>query len=205
MPDESLVHPHAMAQMKDFYTAHQLPWAKLCPLLPADLPGAHWQPSVARSGGPDHNRAHMKEESMSNLSLDQANLLINGALAKAAALKLKPLCVVVIDAGSNIVAIQRQDGASALRWKVALGKAAGALGIGVSSRKIAEMALERPAFVASLGSIATQGVVPAAGGLIVKDAKGAIHGAVGVSGDTSDNDELCALAGAAAAGLVAQP
>jgi uncharacterized protein GlcG (DUF336 family) len=141
---------------------------------------------------------------MSNISLEQANLLIAGALSKAGSLKLKPLCVVVIDAGSNIVAMQRQDGSSSLRWKVALGKAAGALGIGVSSRKIAEMAIERPTFVASLGNLAPQGLVPAAGGLIVKDASGGAVGAVGVSGDTSDNDELCAFAGVTAAGLVAQ-
>jgi uncharacterized protein GlcG (DUF336 family) len=127
-----------------------------------------------------------------SISLKQANALITGAIAKACELQLKPVCVVVLDAGSNIVAIQRQDGASVLRWKVALGKAAGALGMGVSSRKIAEMAVERPTFVAALGSIAPQGVVPAAGGIIVKDADGTTQGAVGISGDTSDNDELCA-------------
>jgi uncharacterized protein GlcG (DUF336 family) len=141
---------------------------------------------------------------MSNLSLDQANALITGAIAKALALQLKPLCIVVLDAGSNIMALQRQDGASVLRWKIALGKAAGALGVGVSSRKIADMAAERPAFVAALGSLAPQGLVPAAGGVIVIDAKRLITGAVGVSGDSSDNDELCALAGIAAAGLLPQ-
>jgi uncharacterized protein GlcG (DUF336 family) len=138
------------------------------------------------------------------IALVEANALIAGALAKAAALKLKPLCVVVIDAGSNLVALQRQDGASTLRWKVALGKAAGALGVGVSSRKLAEMASERPTFVASLGSLAPQGLVPAAGGIIILNAAGHIAGAVGISGDTSDNDELCALAGIIAAGLQPQ-
>jgi uncharacterized protein GlcG (DUF336 family) len=141
---------------------------------------------------------------MSNISLDQANAVVTGALAKAKELKLKPVCVIVLDAGGHLIALQRQDGASSLRWKVAVGKAAGALGIGVSSRKIAEMALERPAFVASLTSIAPQGMVAAAGGVIIANTEGDLVGAVGVSGDTSDNDELCALAGIAAARLVSQ-
>jgi uncharacterized protein GlcG (DUF336 family) len=142
---------------------------------------------------------------MSTISLVQANLLAAGAIAKASALELKPLCIVVLDAGSNIVAVQRQDDASSLRWKVALGKAAGALGLGISSRKIAEMALERPTFVAALGTLAPQGLVPAAGGLVFVDTMGVITGAIGISGDSSDNDELCALAGIAAAGLLPKP
>jgi uncharacterized protein GlcG (DUF336 family) len=85
-----------------------------------------------------------------------------------------------------------------------MGKASGALGIGVSSRKIGEVATERPSFIASLDAIAPHGVVPAAGGVIVVDGDGVPIGAVGVTGDTSDNDEACALAGIAAAGLTAQ-
>ncbi len=103
-----------------------------------------------------------------------------------------------------MIAFQRQDRASSLRERIASGKASGALALGVSSRKIGEMAAERPSFVASLGAMATHGIIPAAGGVIVVDAEGLPIGAVGITGDTSDNDEACALAGIAAAGLTAQ-
>ncbi|MBE7212333.1 MAG: heme-binding protein, partial [Gluconacetobacter diazotrophicus] len=104
---------------------------------------------------------------MTRITLEQANAVVGGALGKARELGLKPLCVVVLDAGGHLLALQRQDGASLLRPQVALGKAGGALALGVSSRRIAEMAAERPTFVASLGPIAPHGVVPAAGGVIV--------------------------------------
>jgi len=138
------------------------------------------------------------------LTLQQANAIIAGALDKAAELKLKPLSVAVLDSGGHLIAFQRQDGSSLMRFQIANGKAAGALALGVSSRKIAEMAAERPSFIASLNSIATAGVVPAAGGLLLADERGAVIGAVGVTGDVSDNDEICALAGIAASGLSAK-
>jgi uncharacterized protein GlcG (DUF336 family) len=109
-----------------------------------------------------------------------------------------------MDAGGHLIAFQRQDGASTLRPQIACAKAGGALSLGVSSRKIGDMAAERPTFIASLGPIAPHGVVPAAGGVIVVDGEGLPIGAVGITGDTSDNDELCTLAGIAAAGLTAQ-
>ncbi|HZQ39984.1 MAG TPA: heme-binding protein, partial [Rhizomicrobium sp.] len=130
--------------------------------------------------------------------------IIQEAFAKGSSLKLKPLSVAVLDPGGHLIAFQRQDNASILRFGIASGKAAGALALGVSSRKIGEMAAERPSFVASLGTIASQGVIPAAGGVIVMNGAGQIMGAVGVTGDTSDNDEACALAGIEAAGLKAQ-
>jgi uncharacterized protein GlcG (DUF336 family) len=141
---------------------------------------------------------------MNRITLDQANRAIAGAIAKGAALKLKPLSVVVLDPGGHVIAFQRQDGASTMRFEIAVGKAAGALALGVSSRKIAEMAAERPSFVASLGPLAPHGVIPAAGGVLVVDGSGNILGAVGITGDTSDNDEACALAGIEAAGLKVQ-
>lgn len=141
---------------------------------------------------------------MNRISLEQANRIIEGAFAKSSSLKLKPLSVAVLDPGGHLIAFQRQDNASSLRFGIALGKAAGALSIGVSSRKIGEMAAERPSFVASLAAIAPGGVIPAAGGVIVLDGAGQIVGAAGATGDTSDNDELCALAGIEAAGLKAQ-
>src|SRR5687768_14685217 len=99
------------------------------------------------------------------LSLDQANRIVAAALGKGRELGLKPLCVAVVDAGGHLIALQRQDGASTMRPQVAVAKAAGAPGLGVSSRKIGEMAAERPTFVASLAALAPLGLVPAAGGV----------------------------------------
>lgn len=141
---------------------------------------------------------------MSRITLDQANTLITAALAKGGELGLKPLSVAVLDAGGHLLAFQRQDNSSTLRPQIATGKAAGALALGMSSRKIADMAGERPTFLTSIGMVAPHGIVPAAGGVLIVDAQGATIGAVGVTGDSSDNDELCALAGVAKAGLAAQ-
>jgi uncharacterized protein GlcG (DUF336 family) len=140
---------------------------------------------------------------MSHISLDQARTIIATTFAKGKELNLKPLSVVVLDAGGHVLAFERQDGASSGRFQIATGKAAGALFLGVSSRKVGEMAIERPTFLAALGPVAPSGIIPAAGGVIVSDGGRAI-GAVGVTGDTSDNDEIAALAGIAAAGLTAQ-
>jgi uncharacterized protein GlcG (DUF336 family) len=138
---------------------------------------------------------------MSSISLAQANTIITSAFAQGQKLNLKPLSVAVLDAGGHLIAFQRQDGSSNMRADIAIAKASGALALGVSSRKIGEMAAERPTFIASLGPISQHGVVPAAGGVIVLSAESAAIGAVGITGDTSDNDEACALAGIAAAGL----
>lgn len=141
---------------------------------------------------------------MNRITLVQANAVIAAAFAKAAELRLKPLSVAVLDAGGHLIAFQRQVGASTLRPQIAAGKAGGALALGVSSRKIAEIAAERPTFIASLGVLSPAGIVPAAGGVIVVDDEGLPIGAVGITGDTSDNDETCALAGIHAAGLKPQ-
>jgi uncharacterized protein GlcG (DUF336 family) len=141
---------------------------------------------------------------MTYISLQQANAIIDAALALGAERKLKALSVVVLDAGGHMIAFQRQDGASAMRMQIASGKAGGALALGISSRKIAEMAAERPTFVTSLGPISPQGIIPAAGGIILVGEDGRPIGAVGITGDTSDNDEACALDAIAAAGLTAQ-
>jgi uncharacterized protein GlcG (DUF336 family) len=138
---------------------------------------------------------------MNHIDRATARTIIDGAFAKGKELKLKPLSVVVLDAGGHPIAFERQDGASLGRFAIATGKAAGALFLGVSSRKIGEMAGERPAFLAALGPVAPCGIVPAAGGVIVIGADDRPIGAVGVTGDTSDNDEAAALAGIAAGGL----
>ena len=141
---------------------------------------------------------------MARITLDQANRVIAAAIAKGHELGLKPLSVAVLDPGGHLIAFQRQDAASTLRPQIACGKAGGALALGVSSRKIADMAVERPTFVGALASMSAHGIIPAAGGVIVVDGAGATIGAVGVTGDTSDKDEACALAGIAAAGLEPQ-
>ncbi len=141
---------------------------------------------------------------MSRISLDQANTAVAAALAEGKTRGFKPLSVAVLDAGGHLIAFQRQDGSSTLRPQIAVSKASGALALGVSSRKIADMAADRPTFVGSLAAIAPHGVTPAAGGVIVVDAEGLAIGAIGVTGDTSDNDEICGLAGLAAAGLIPQ-
>ena len=140
---------------------------------------------------------------MSVLTLDQANAIIAGALAKGHQAGLKPLTVAVVDAGGSLIALQRSDASPAIRPAVAQGKAAGAVALGVSSRTLGEMAVDRPHFIAGVAPLAPYGLVPVAGGVIVRDATGAAIGGVGISGDTSDNDEMCALAGIAAAGLTA--
>lgn len=141
---------------------------------------------------------------MTLITLAQSKALVEAALQHGAKLGLKPLSVAVLDAGGHLIAFERQDGASTLRPQIAIAKAGGALALGVSSRKIGEMAAERPTFIAALGPISASGVVPAAGGVIVVDEAGIAIGAVGITGDTSDNDEACALAAVAAAGLRAQ-
>lgn len=138
---------------------------------------------------------------MTTLSLAQATMIIEAAFSRGVELQLKPLTVAVLDGGGHMVAVARQDGSSNLRPGIAIAKASCALDLGVSSRKIGEMAIERPTFINALSGIASAGVVPAAGGVIVAAENGEILGAIGVTGDLSDNDELCALAGADAAGL----
>lgn len=135
---------------------------------------------------------------MYRLNLDQANALIEAALAHGRKLGLKPLTVTIHDPGGHLIACQRQDGASNMRVKLAGGKAAGALSLGVSSRTIGDMAVERPHFIAAVDTMSEGGMVPAAGGVIVCDSDGTVIGAIGVTGDTSDNDEACALAAIAA-------
>lgn len=140
---------------------------------------------------------------MPALTLATANAIVDGALRKAAELKLKPLGVAVLDAGGHLVAFQRQDGASFLRPEIASGKAFGALAVGAGSRAVAKLAVDRPHFMVGLSGVAGGRVVPVPGGVLIRDGGGEIIGAVGISGDTSDNDEAAAIAGIAAAGLAA--
>jgi len=139
---------------------------------------------------------------MSTLTLSAANRILEGAVQKAADLQALPLTISVVDAGGHIKALWRQDGASALRPKVATAKALTAINLGVSSRKVGEMAAERPTFVGAVSTLAEGNIIPAAGGILILDGDEVI-GAVGITGDTSDRDEQCAIAGVEAAGLKA--
>jgi uncharacterized protein GlcG (DUF336 family) len=137
------------------------------------------------------------------LTLEQASIIVDAALAEGNARSLAPLCIVVLDTGGHALALKRDDRASIGRPEIATAKAAGCLGMGFGGRELARRAANMPAFFTALASAFPKGIVPVPGGVLIRDAGGALLGAVGVTGDTSDNDELCALAGIAAAGLTA--
>ena len=128
------------------------------------------------------------------LDLQTANRMVAVALAEGRKRALRPLSVAILDAGGHLLAFQREDGSSILRPEIAMGKAASALALGVSSREIAKMAADRPAFIQALSGIAPKGLIPAAGGVLVRDAESRVIGAIGVTGDISEEDEACALA-----------
>ncbi len=137
------------------------------------------------------------------LTLQTAQSIITVALAHARQANFKPLSVVVLDARAAVVAAASEDGTSLKRFEVARGKASGALAFNLGSRKLGEMAVDRPHFFAGAAH-AVGALVPVAGGVLVKDADGTVIGAVGVSGDTSDNDEAAATAGIESVGLKAE-
>ncbi len=137
------------------------------------------------------------------MTLSTAETITSAALEKAADLKLKPLTVAVLDAGGHTVLLKRQDGSSILRPQIATGKAVGALAIGIGTRWLNANAETRPHFINALNGVSGGVIVPVPGGVLIRDENGETLGAVGITGDTSDNDEACAVAGIEAAGLVA--
>ncbi len=137
------------------------------------------------------------------LNLAAANSLITAALAHARTHSVAPLCVAVLDAGGHVMALQREDGASILRPQIATAKARGSLGMGFGGRELARRAAANPAFIGALAALADGDMLPVPGGVLVRTADGALIGAVGISGDLSDKDEVCAIAGIVAIGLVA--
>lgn len=134
------------------------------------------------------------------LSRQSARRLLDAAFAFARKGELPPLTAVVLDAGGNPVAAEREDGCSPLRWPVANGKAYAALGIGVSSGTTGERNRERPAFLAAVAEASGGRFVPVAGGVLILDDDQRILGAVGVSGASSADDQAAAIAGIEAAG-----
>lgn len=138
------------------------------------------------------------------VTLAKSRRIVSVALKKAKEIGLtKPMSVVVLDARGTVKAFESQDGSSTLRFKVAFGKANGAIALGIGSRAIFERAQEQPYFVQSVNALAGGDLVPVPGGVLIKNKRGDIIGAVGVTGDTSDNDEICAVAGIEAAGFAA--
>ena len=140
-----------------------------------------------------------------SLTLDTARTIIAGTRAHAAGAGFKSMTVVVLDTGGHVVAAEREDGSSMKRFEIGFGKAHGALSLGMGSRSIMGRAEQQPYFVAAVTSAVGGALVPVPGGVLVRDAEGVLLGAVGVTGDTSENDETAAVAGIEGAGLIAQP
>src|SRR3954464_13893382 len=140
---------------------------------------------------------------MADLTLDTARKILDAAFAKSTELKLKPLVVTILDARGVLKIAAAQDGTSLMRAEIAHGKAYGALAMGMGSRALFQRAQEQAYFIDAVNTLARGALVPVPGGVLIQDASGALLGAVGVSGDSSDNDEICAVAGIEAAGLKA--
>lgn len=138
---------------------------------------------------------------MTTLTTQQARTLIDAALAAARQHGFKPMGVVVVDAAAQPLASARDDGASALRLDIALGKAAAAVGMGVNSRVLAQRAKELPAFFGAVAVASLQKFIPQTGAVLITNAAGTVLGAAGASGGTGDEDEQIVIAGIAAAGL----
>jgi len=139
-----------------------------------------------------------------SVTLAQASTIVDVALKKGRETNCAPLSVAVLDAGGHLVAFKREDKSGILRFDIAFGKAWGALGMGFGSRELAERATKAPLFIDALTTISKGRLVANPAGVLIKDAAGNVLGAVGISGDTSDKDEVCAVAGIEAAGLKAQ-
>jgi uncharacterized protein GlcG (DUF336 family) len=137
------------------------------------------------------------------LTLEAATRIAQVTLAKGREFGLAPLTVVVLDQAAQPKALLREDGASLLRPEIATGKAFGAMALGFGGRELARRATGMPGFMNAFSDLCGGRAVPVPGGVLVRDASGTILGAVGVSGDASDKDEVCAVAGIEAAGLVA--
>ena len=135
-----------------------------------------------------------------SLTLDVAQKIVAVALERRRARGMKPLTIAVLDAGGHLIALAREDGTSTLRPEIAQGKANGAIAMGLGSRALFKRAQEQPFFIQAMNELAGGSLVPVPGGVLIRDDTGII-GAVGITGDTSDNDEACAITAIKAAGL----
>ena len=142
---------------------------------------------------------------MSVITLAQASTIVDSALKTGRDSNLAPLTVAVLDSGGHLVAFKREDKSGILRFDIAFGKAWGALGMGFGSRQLGARAAKQPAFFGALAVASGGRMITKPGGALIRDGGGNIIGAVGISGDLSDKDEMCAIAGIEAAGLKADP
>ena len=142
---------------------------------------------------------------MALLTLTSASTVADAALAAGQAKGFAPLAIVVLDAGGHELVVKRSEAAAFYRTEIARTKAFGCLGMGMGGRDLAKRAKGVPGFYAALATITSGGLLPMPGGVLIRDADGAIVGAVGISGDTGDNDELAALAGRPDTGHRASP
>ena len=140
-----------------------------------------------------------------SVTLAQASTIVDAALKKGRETNCAPLTVAVLDAGGHLVAFKREDKSGILRFDIAFGKAWGALGMGFGSRTLYERAANTPQFFTMLAAASGGRIISNPGGVLIKNGGGDVIGAVGISGDTSDKDEVCAIAGVEAAGLKADP
>ena len=140
---------------------------------------------------------------MAGLTLSRARVMIRKTLEKGKEMDMNPLSVVVLDAGGNVIAFERQDGASPGRFQIAQGKAYGAVMLGMPGSAQMARAEAQAYFIAAANGAFGGQLIPVPGGVLVKDSKGRVLGALGVTGDSSDNDAAAAKAGVEAAGLVA--
>jgi uncharacterized protein GlcG (DUF336 family) len=140
-----------------------------------------------------------------SVTLAQASTIVDAALKKARELKQMSQTVVVLDSGGHLVCAKREDGSGIVRFEIAVGKAYGSLGMGWGSRTMMERAAQNPNFLTSIVAASGGRLVPNPGGVLIRDANNAVLGAIGISGDTADNDEIIAVAGIEAAGLKADP
>jgi uncharacterized protein GlcG (DUF336 family) len=140
-----------------------------------------------------------------SLTLDQANKIITESLRLARSENMLPMTVAVLDAGGKLIAVQSEDGSGLVRFDVAFGKAWGALGMGISSRLIRDRLSARPAFQGALATASEGRLIPVPGGVLIETDDGITIGAVGISGDTSEKDEYCAIEAIASAGLKSEP
>jgi len=139
-----------------------------------------------------------------SITLAQATIIIEAALGKGRELALKPLSVVVLDNRASLVAAMSEDGVSQMRARIAHGKANAAIALGLGTRALMNRAEQQAYFIQAINGLAGGDMVPVPGGVLIRDDAGQLLGAIGISGDTSDNDEAAALTGIAAAGLIAQ-
>ena len=139
------------------------------------------------------------------LTLRHASLIADAALAAAEQHGFSPMAIVVLDAGGHDLVVKRHEAANFYRTEIARTKAFGCLGMGMGGRDLAKRAKGVPGFYAALATVTSGGLLPMPGGVLIRDADHALIGAVGVSGDTGGNDEIVALAGISAAGLIADP